>query len=304
MYKEKALAYLGLFLKSIIVGLSFIFIKIALKYTNPLDLLAHRFTMAFLSLLILIVFKVIKMPKFSFKRYKSLFFISIFYPLSYFFIQSYGMKYSSASQAGFIFATLPIMTLVAAEMFLKEKNSLLQRVGIVLSVLGLFYILINRGGFSKNFFLIKGSILILLSVFAMVSYYILGKKFKIEFSALEITSFITIIAFIFFNTLSITSHLINGTIKNYLGVFLEIEFIWSVLYLGILSSVLTAFLINFSLERIPASHMSIFSNFAPIITILAGVIFLKEQIHLYQIIGAILVVVGIIFTIIFKRKDN
>jgi len=50
--------------------------------------------------------------------------------------------------------------------------------------------------------------------------------------------------------------------------------------------------------------MSVFSNFATLITILAGVIFLKEQFHLYHLVGAIIIIAGVIGTNYFGTKGK
>lgn len=70
----------------------------------------------------------------------------------------------------------------------------------------------------------------------------------------------------------------------------------AILYLGILSSLGTSYLSNYALSKIDASRMSVFSNFAKLITILAGVIFLKEEFHLYHITGSIIIIIGVVGT--------
>jgi hypothetical protein len=44
---EKQKAILAALINAIIVGLSFIFVKLALNFTNPVDTLAHRFTLSY-----------------------------------------------------------------------------------------------------------------------------------------------------------------------------------------------------------------------------------------------------------------
>lgn len=50
MERNRRLAYAGLVVMTLIIGLSFIFVKIGLSYANPYDLLAHRFPQSFYSL--------------------------------------------------------------------------------------------------------------------------------------------------------------------------------------------------------------------------------------------------------------
>ncbi|MCY9002375.1 EamA family transporter [Peribacillus frigoritolerans] len=40
--------------------------------------------------------------------------------------------------------------------------------------------------------------------------------------------------------------------------------------------------------------MSVFSNVATLITIVAGVLFLQEAFHLYHLIGGIMIIIGVV----------
>ncbi len=140
-------AYLGLFLMTTIIGLSFMFVKIALQYSSAVDLLAHRFSIALVSVIVLLLLRVIKIPKPNYKKIQGLLFLSVFYPVLFFLFQALGMQYSSASEAGIIFAMSPIVTLIVAQIFLKESTTILQKIGVILSVFGIVYIIFNKGGF-------------------------------------------------------------------------------------------------------------------------------------------------------------
>lgn len=70
----------------------------------------------------------------------------------------------------------------------------------------------------------------------------------------------------------------------------------SVIYLGVLSTLLTSLITNYVLSKIEASKMSVFANLATVISIVAGVIFLKEEIFYFHIIGSVLIVGGVIGT--------
>lgn len=50
--------------------------------------------------------------------------------------------------------------------------------------------------------------------------------------------------------------------------------------------------------------MSVFSNLATLITIIAGVIFLHESIHYYHVVGAMIILVGVIGTNYFGSNRS
>ncbi|HKM45797.1 MAG TPA: DMT family transporter [Dysgonamonadaceae bacterium] len=296
-------AYIGLVMITIIIGLSFIFVKIALKYASAMDLLAHRFTAAAISIILLWIFGFIKLPSFSFKKAKSLLLLSLFYPLLFFALQTFGLQYSSASEAGIVFATTPIITLIAASFFLKEKTTLLQKIGIVMSIAGILYIIFYAGGVSGSTNL-KGVILLLLSVFVLVVYYVLGKQTSAKFSAIEITVWMTLLAFIVFNGFSVATHIQSDTLNQFFNSLVHREFLWAVLYLGVLSSMFTAFLTNFALAQVPASQIAVFNNLSPLVSIAGGILILGETLFTYHIIGGVLVLSGVAMTVFFKHKKR
>ncbi len=296
-------AYLGLILMTSIVGFSFIFLKIGLKYAGAMDLMAHRFTAAAISLVIMRLLGLIKIPRFSPGKAKSLLVLSLFYPLFFFTLQTFGMEHSTASEAGIIFASVPVITLLAARIFLKEKTTILQKTGIALSIAGILYIIYNSGNLPGSTTL-KGVLLLLLSVFSVVTYYVLGKKISVHFSAMEITVWMTILAFLIFNGVSMASHIQNHTLSRFFTPLIQKEFLWAVLYLGVLSSMLTAFLTNFALRQIPASQIGVFNNLSPVIAIASGVLILDETLFAYHIIGGFLVLAGVAMTVFFKYNNK
>jgi len=115
----------------------------------------------------------------------------------------------------------------------------------------------------------------------------------------------TFCGFVIFNGVVIGNQVINQTLPQFFKPFMHGDFVIAIVYLGILSSLVTSYLSNYSLSILEASKMSVFSNLATFITILAGVIFLKEAFHLYHLIGGVSIVVGVIGTNYFgNRRGN
>lgn len=303
MDKKQRLAYIGLFMITIIIGLSFIFVKVGLRYTNAMDLLAHRFSAAAITVLLLWLLGYIKLPRFSSQKAKSLLLLSLFYPLLFFALQTYGLEHSSASEAGIIFATTPIITLIAAGVFLKEKTTLLQKTGIALSIIGIFYIIYSTGSVAGSTSPV-GLLLLMLSVLAVVTYYVLGKLISAHFSAIEITVWMTILAFIVFNGFSIAGHIQDHTLSQFFNPLIHMEFLWAVLYLGILSSLVTSFFTNFALTQVSASKIAVINNLSPIVSITGGVLILGDTLFSYHLIGGLLVLIGVAMTVLSNYKNQ
>lgn len=299
--KEVA-AYAGLTLMTVIIGFSFIFVKIALRHASPIDLLAHRFTAATAGLFFFYLFRRKGWPVIDRKKIFSLLALSLFYPLLLFSMQTVGLQFTTASEAGILSATAPIFTVILASIFLKEKNTFWQIISVLLSVGGVIYIMYRNGLGEISGETLKGDFFILLSVVSMAVYFVLGRKVTQQFNAMDITFFMTVTACIVFNLIAVITHLNLGTLPLYFAAFNNSEFLWTILYLGVLSSFLTSFLTNSALTVIPASQVSIFNNFSPVIAVCSGILFLDETFHVYHIIGGIMVLVGIVGVNALKKR--
>ena len=100
--KNTLKAYIGLILMILIVGFSFLFVKMGLAVTNSYDHLAHRFNAAFLFVLLLWGTGIIKIQKIEKKEWLKIIGVSIFYPVLCFGFQTVGLEYATTSQAGII----------------------------------------------------------------------------------------------------------------------------------------------------------------------------------------------------------
>ena len=302
---ENKKAYFAAILYAIIIGFSFIFTKISLMEASPLDTLAHRFTMA---LLIAIIFKLYRRTsvKMSAKDTLKILPLVFLYPILFFIFQVFGLIYTSSSEAGIIQATIPIFTLLSASLFLKEYAGRAQKFFLYLSVMGVIFIFVMND-LQHAAHSLKGTILILLSSIAAALYIVIARKVTRQYSLFTLTYVMTFFGFVTFNSMAVINHIINHSISSFLLPFTSSAFLISIVYLGVLSSLLTAFLSNYSLSILPASKMSVFSNLATLITIMAGVIFLHESIHYYHVIGAMIILAGVIGTNYFggiQSKHN
>ncbi|MDM5433492.1 DMT family transporter [Bacillus hominis] len=298
--KNTTKAYISALLYSFIIGFSFMFVKLALTITSPLDTLAHRFTVAFIAASIPVIFGFVKL-NISFKNILALLPLAIFYPALFFAFQAFGLVYTSSSEAGIIQAAIPIFTMILASYFLKEYTNTWQKISVLISVIGVIYIFIMNGiGAHKTNFI--GVILILLSALSSACYNVLARKMTKKFKLIDLTYTMTALGFISFNFIAIASHINKGTITVYFKPFTNGTFLISILYLGLLSSLLTALLLNYSLSYVEAAKISVFSNLSTLITIIAGVVFLHEQIAYYHIVGTLMIVLGVIGTNFLGKK--
>jgi len=300
---KKFRAYAGLILMTLIIGFSFLFVKMGQTCANSYDLLAHRFNAAFLAVLLLRALGLIKIEKTGRKEWLKIVGVSLFYPVMCFGFQTVGLEYASTSQAGIILALLPILTLFAGALFLKEKTSVWQKAGIAVSVAGLIFLFASGSNQSEGTS-VAGTVLLLLSVVSMVVYYMIGKKLMQSHDSMTLTSIMVFSGFIIFNVLAVGRHAFLGTLSDYFKPLAHVNFLISVVYLGVLSSVLTSFLSNYALIHISTTQISVFNNLIPLIAIAAGVLLLGEHVSVAQIIGGTAVLTGVVLVVGIGYKQR
>lgn len=301
MDKDLSKAYTAAVLNALIVGLSFLFLKLALSDASPLDTLAHRFTFSIVAVLVLVLFRVIKL-EISWRHLLRIMPLGLLYPALFFGFQSFGLLHATSSEGGILMALVPIFTVFLASIFLKEKTNTGQKLSILLSVGGVVFILIMQGAAIQLDHL-TGLFLLLLSVLSLAGYNVLARPLAKKYKPIDLTCMMLVIGFVVFNVAALIPHLMNGTLPTFFAPLKQPTFLLSMSYLGILSSLVTAFLSNYALSKLEAYKMSVFGNLGTIITISAGVVFLGEPLYSYHIIGALMIVAGVLGTnLLGKRK--
>jgi drug/metabolite transporter (DMT)-like permease len=296
--KHKMITYLTALISSFIFGLSFLFSKRALGVASPLMLLSFRYLAAFFVMSLLIVFKLIKV-NYKNKSMGWLLLLALVEPVIYFFFETYGLQYTASSVGGLMIALIPIAVTILAAYFLKEVPSIKQIACIIMSVAGVVLIvIINSSSSSGNSAL--GVFLLLGAVLSAAFFTIISRKISRDFTPIEITYFMMFLGALCFTGISMIDLIINRRVSTFFEPLKSVTFITSVLYLGILSSIVAYFLINYSLSKMEASKISVFSNISTIVSIVAGVIFLKESFHIYHVLGSILILLGVWGTNYYK----
>lgn len=295
-------AYLAAIFQTMIIGLSFLFVKISLTLATPLDLLTYRFGTAFFIAVVVLLVKRIKLNVHK-RDILIILPLAVFYPICFFLFQTLGLVHISSSEAGIISAVAPILTLFLASLFLKEHAAWQQKLCMLLSVCGVAFIFIMQGARLENYNFL-GAVLILLSTLSMACYNIIARRLTAHYPVFTLTFIMTAMGFVAFSTVSLLTHLTEGTMRQFILAPLNPTLILTILYLGGLSSLLSSQLSNYALSKLEAFRMSIFSNLATVITILAGVIFLRESFLWYHLLGTCFIITGVLGTNLIKAKKR
>jgi drug/metabolite transporter (DMT)-like permease len=296
---NKYLPYLSALGFSTIFGFSFLFTKEGLDILSPFHLLAFRFGLAALVLSLLMILKKIKI-NFSTEKKRQLFILAIFQPVLYFIFETIGIKMTSSSEAGLMIALIPIVVTVLATIFLNEKQNKYQLFSIILSVSGVIFIILMKNTTSiEN---INGLLILAGAVLTAAIYNILSRNLSLNFTPVEITFVMMWVGAIIFNLITFIK--LRGNIHLFFLPLKELKVLIPILYLGLLSSILAFFLMNYTLSRIKAAQSAVFANLTTVISIIAGVLIRNEEFYWYQFVGAIMIITGVWGTNYFGKLSR
>lgn len=302
MKNENTLAILSGFTFTLIFGFSFMFSKVAMGVMTPIEMIAYRFLLAALVLHGLKLLKLIKIDLKG-KNLKVVLLLSLAEPVVYFIFESLGLNLTSSFEAGLMISLIPVITVVFSVIFLKERVKLIQVLFMLMSVGGVLFINLMKENVSLTGNLL-GIIFLLIAVTASGFYNIGSKKASISFTPVEITYVMMWTGAISFNTISIINNLIKGSMKSCFTPLLSWQAIIPILYLGILSSIVAFFLVNYSIAKMKVSQFAVLANITTIVSIFAGVFILKERFLWYHIVGSIVILLGVWGTVYFGEKDE
>ena len=283
----------------VIFGFAYIFSKDALVYTTPFVLIAVRFIFAFLILNVLVLFKVIKL-NLKGKRLVPVLMLGLVQPVGYFIFETLGLSMLPSSMVGIMLAICPVLTILAGGYFLGEKVKSLQVVFAVLSMVGVGITTIGGGGDGYS---VLGIILVFLAALSGVAFNILSRKTSGDFSAWERTYVMFAMGTATFTVLALVTSF--GQF-NELIIYPMTQFsFWiDIVYLGGISSCLAFYMLNSAMTYLPVAKVSNFTNLTSVISILAGVLFLKEVFGTFQIIGSVLVVISVCFVSYLQNNNK
>ncbi len=206
----------------------------------------------------------------------------------------HGLQYTTATSAGIVTCSLPVVIAVLAVLLLHERLSLAKQLAILLAMLGIFIINID------NFFLsvphsgsVYGDSIVFLAMFPLALYSIFSKKIAGRVTGLGtalVSGTVTSVGISFVLFYEIPSP------QQYAGIM---TWPWHCYPLLLLSGLLTLTvypLWAYGLRRVPVSSAAIFSGAVAIATSVLGSMFLGEHFALWDGLGMAVVFIALLIS--------
>jgi drug/metabolite transporter (DMT)-like permease len=265
-------------------GASFVATKICLGFLSPVELMAFRFA---IGLPILFILLIVTRVKLSFGENKLSLLLASLIILAHFFIQITGIKYTSATNTGWIISITPLVVMVMAILFLKEKIRIQMVLGILIATVGVIF-LISQGKISDVSWLrSRGDWLVLLSAHTWALYTIVSRKISKTINPLLLT-FVVLIpsAIVSIGYVSITSS------WTHFAAFPSRVY-FSLLFLGVIGTAISHWFWQRGVASLGAARAGIFLYLEPFATTAIAVPLLNEAFGLFTALGAVLVLSGV-----------
>ena len=269
-------------------GFSFLASSVGQRVATPFVLLSYRFDIALLILLVPLVLGKAKL-RLRGKNVKMLLLLGLFEPGIYFIGEQYGLKYTNSAFSGVMIAVIPVVTLIMAAVFLKEKPSMAQWLFSILSIAGIVVItLVENSGGSVS---LKGVLLLVVAVLTGAACGVVSRGISDEFSVYERTFMIQLMGAVFFTSLAVIEQ--GGNITALIRPAASLDFMLAALFLAVGASVVGYWLFNYSVANAPMANVISLYNLTTIVSVLAGVFILGESFSLLSAAAMVAVLVGI-----------
>ena len=191
----------------------------------------------------------------------------------------------------------PVMALILAAIFLKERIGWLRILGLLTCIAGICYLL-SKGSWMRliNFHFTEGDWWILVAALCFAVYNTLAKKKPVTvppvFFLFVIFALGTLLLFPFY----------AWEASHTRPVSWNVNLVLIIVYLGLGTSVIAFLCWNAAIARLGAARTALFGNLIPIFSTLEAVWILNEEVTVIHLISGLLVIGGLVLANIQSAK--
>ena len=199
----------------------------------------------------------------------------------------YAAARTSATNMGIILSLMPLMVLTLSIISLGQRLTAGALVGAVLSFFGVLVVVSSGSlGTLLDQGLNLGDAMMLVATLAYAIYSTLLKKWQLRLPPLQMLYLQVLVAIVVLLPLYLISPKVGPTVHN----------IGLVLYACVLASMIAPLAWMKAVALLGPSRTTLFFNLLPLITALIAAVVLKEQLHLFHLVGGALTLGGVILS--------
>jgi len=295
MFKSFKL-YISIILAMIFWSFSFIWTRVAIHSFQPMTLITLRLIIA--SLLLFGVMKLSgKFQKLRRKDFKWFILLAFFEPFLYYVGETFGLTMVESTLAAVIISTIPLFAPLLAFLILRERIGMATIIGIVVSLIGVFFVIYEpTGGFKANLW---GVALMFMAVFSAICYATVLRKIPTYYNNMSVIFYQSLLGLIFFiPTFFLTDFSTIQTLK------VSSESLLALVMLAVFASVIAFVLFAGAVRQVGVTRTNVFVNLIPVFTAILSWLILDEILTTSKWTGIAIVVTGLFVSQLNKYRIN
>lgn len=207
------------------------------------------------------------------------------------------LKYTSATNVAVLESGVPVLTALCMALFFGERLKWRQWFGIILSVAGAAWV-ISGGELAELFGQAnRGDVMMLLAVVAWVSY-----SFTIRRWMIGLPTYATLVPLMAIAALVLAPLALIENLLTEQSWSLNTDALPALLYLGLGPSLVAFVAYNRAVLLVGPSRSAVLLNLLPLVTMAGGYWWLGAPVTLVQVVGAVVVVMGVTLVVLERRR--
>lgn len=281
------LTYIQAFFAMLFWSATFVWIKVALRWYHPVEIVFLRLVLA--SLILFATMLILGHKELPTRRDLPRFMLVAFCePFCYFMGEAFGMQYVSSTLGSLIISIIPIVTAFGAYFFLKEKISILLFFGLVVSFGGVAILAIGSGEFYAT---LKGILLMLVAVLGGSFFGITVRRLSLRYHTITIVSWQSLFGLLFFLPFFVAW---DGS--HFFGMQHSATGLLTIAAMSVCASV-GAFMLFIGVVRdLGVIRANLFTNLIPVLTAILAFLILGDKLTFDAFLGILMVICGLILS--------
>ena len=209
----------------------------------------------------------------------------------------YSLQFTQVISGVLMISTIPVMIILFSSLLKIEKTNFFQLIGVFFSMLGVIVIVsqLNLEKIKELSFN-KGDLSIIIAMLSWALYSALLKRKKLKLSQISLLQVIISSGLVFL----LPVYLIEMSLGRH--VVLELPFFLTLSYVVLFPGLASFICWIKGIAIIGANRSGIFLHLMPIFSTILAIIIFKEKFMIYHLIGAMLIITGIVLS--SKKKAN
>jgi len=291
---QKLKLYGAISLAMLFWSFSFIWTRQAILSFPPITLVTFRLVIA--SVLLFLVSKAA--GKFQVMRredVKWFLLLAFFEPFLYYIGETYGLTMVESTLASVIISTIPLFAPILAYFLLKEKISIANIAGILVSLSGVFLVIYEpKNGITTNPW---GIMLMFLAVFSAICYTTTLRKISTHYSTFNVIFYQSLVGLFFFIPTFLITDFSTFTFSKVTS-----QGLFALFMLAVFASVIAFVLFAGVVRKIGVARTNVFVNLIPVFTAILAWWLLDENLTALKFAGIAITVIGLFVSQLGKFK--